>query len=92
MDNQIILYGFVGPEENRRVARYFVISNEDASIWYLRHAASNMRMLYPSIVEVYAVDNRRGLKSMFMDAFKHPTIENSIGFRDWVEREGIRIF
>lgn len=91
MDNQIILYGFVGPDQNRRVARYFVISNDDISIWYLRHAASNMRRLYPSIIEVYAVDNRRGLKSMFTDAFKHPDIQNSIEFRDLVKKEGIRI-
>ena len=89
--NQVVLYGILKAEDSYRVARYFVLKGEYITITNIINFAIMMKGRYPSIEHVYAVDNRYGLKDDFMKAFKHPSIENNIVFKDICEREGLKV-
>lgn len=88
---KVFLYGILGAEETYRVARYFVMTDEYITITNIVNQATIMKMKYPSIEHVYAVDGRYGLRDDFIEAFKHPTIENCMIFKDLCEREGLKV-
>ena len=64
---QIILYGIAGADSQYRVVRYYIIDAELVSISRIVFHANLMRIKYPSIEHVYAVDNRRGLRREYME-------------------------
>lgn len=88
---KVYLYGILGADEQYRVARYFCLSEENISVTNIVNSATIMKMKYPTIEHVYAVDNRYNLYADFMEAFKHPSVENNAIFKDICEREGLKI-
>lgn len=87
-----VLYGIAGADKNYRVLGYFVIRGDDDSVWFTRWKAREMQEYNPSIKHIYLVDNRQGLYSEYQKMLKNPSIENCACFKDFLEREGIRIF
>ena len=88
---QIILYGIAGADSQYRVVRYYVIDAELVSISRIVFHANLMRIKYPSIEHVYAIDNRRGLRRDYIEAIKTNSIESCFVFRDILESEGLKI-
>lgn len=88
----IYLYGISGAQDSYRVVRYQVIEEEYISIGYMKHVAALMKIKYPSIQHVYAMDQRYGLRRDYMDACKNNSIESWFIFKDILESEGLRIF
>ena len=88
----IYLYGISGARDQYRVVRYEEINPEHFSIGYAKHAAAMMRIRYPSVEHVYAMDQRYGLRNDFMEAFKKNSVESWAIFKDILETEGLRIF
>lgn len=66
----IFLYGIGGARDQYRVIRYTRIDEPDFSINTLMYEASIMRINYPSIEHVYAVDNRYGLGRTYQESVK----------------------
>ncbi len=87
----IFLYGIGGAQDQYRVIRYTRIDEPDFSIETLMYEASMMRMRYPSIEHVYAVDNRHGLGRTYLECVKKNSIESCAIFRDLIERQGLEI-
>ena len=50
-----------------------------------------MRMKYPNIERVFAIDNGRGLARDYANALKTNTIESHAIFKDILEREGLEL-
>ena len=87
----IFLYGIGGAQDQYRVIRYTRIDEPDFSIETLTYEASMMRMRYPSVVHIYAVDNKYGLGRMYLDCVKKNSIESCAVFKDFIQRTGIEI-
>lgn len=92
-NKQIILYGIGGPEVQYCAIRYWVIDSQDLSVKELKRFAMRIRIEYPSIKRVFAVDNRYGLRKDYIESIKdrHNSIESRLAFLDMIEREGIEI-
>lgn len=87
----IFLYGIGGARDQYRVIRYTRIDEPDFSINTLMYEASIMRINYPSIEHVYAVDNRYGLGRTYLESVKKNSIESCAVFKDLIQRTGIEI-
>lgn len=87
----IFLYGIGGARDQYRVIRYTRIDEQDFSINTLMYEASIMRINYPSIEHVYAVDNRYGLGRTYLESVKKNSIESCAVFKDLIQRQGIEI-
>ena len=87
----IFLYGIGGACDQYRVIRYTRIDEQDFSINTLMYEASIMRINYPSIEHVYAVDNRYGLGRTYLESVKKNSIESCAVFKDLIQRTGIEI-
>lgn len=87
----IFLYGIGGARDQYRVIRYTRIDEPDFSIGTLMYEASIMRINYPSIEHVYAVDNRYGLGRTYLESVKKNSIESCAVFKDLIQRTGIEI-
>lgn len=87
----IFLYGIGGARDQYRVIRYTRIDEQDFSINTLMYEASIMRINYPSIEHVYAVDNRYGLGRTYLESVKKNSIESCAVFKDLIQRTGIEI-
>jgi hypothetical protein len=92
-NKQIILYGIGGPEVQYCAIRYWVIDSQDLSVKELKGCAMRMRIEYPSIKRVFAVDNRYGLRKDYIESIKdrYNSMESRLAFLDMIEREGIEI-
>lgn len=88
---QIVIYGIGGPEDDYKVLRYRVINQEFISIAIVKNFAEIMRNEYPSVQEIYAMDNRWGLMKDYKEAFKNNSIAGWFEFKDLIEREGLKI-
>lgn len=87
----IFPYGIGGARDQYRVIRYTRIDEQDFSINTLMYEASIMRINYPSIEHVYAVDNRYGLGRTYLESVKKNSIESCAVFKDLIQRQGIEI-
>lgn len=87
----IFLYGIGGARDQYRVIRYTRIDEQDFSINTLMYEASIMRINYPSIEHVYAVDNRYGLGRTYLESVKKNSIESCAVFKDLIQRQGLEI-
>lgn len=87
----IFLYGIGGARDQYRVIRYTRIDEQDFSINTLMYEASIMRINYPSIEHVYAVDNRYGLGRTYLESVKKNSIGSCAVFKDLIQRTGIEI-
>lgn len=88
---QVFLYGIADAADQYRVVRYFCIEDEDVSINNIMYSAQMMKIKNPSIVQVYAMDNRRGLRRDYMESIKKNSIESCAIFKDILEREGLKV-
>lgn len=55
------------------------------------YTASMMKIRYPNIERVYAMDNRHGLRRDYTVASKKNSIESWAIFKDILEREGLKM-
>lgn len=88
---QVILYGIAGADKHYKVLRYFVIEDAFISVVNIKHCAFTMQDKYPEVKQVYAVDNRYGLRHDYIEAIKKDSVESCVEFKDILEREGLRI-
>lgn len=88
---QIFLYGIAGAKDQYRVLGYRFLVDENITIENMKRTAALLRMEYPSIERVYAIDNRYGLKQEVITVIKRPTVENCVLFKMRLEEEGNEI-
>lgn len=89
---KILLYGVGGASKQYAVLRYSAIYEDDPNMTEtIKRTAQWMRETNPSIVTVYMISPRRGLKRDYMEAQKRNSIESHAIFRDILEREGIKL-
>lgn len=87
----IFLYGIGGPSDQYRVIRYTPIEEDSFSIRTIIWEAQMMKVKYPSVKRVFAVDNRKGLRRDYMESMKKNTVESCAIFKDILEREGLEL-
>lgn len=86
----VYLYGFGGASDSYRLLRYSYIT-DGVSIGTIRDKASRLRLEYPSIKRVFAVDNSWVIRSAYNEAKRRPQVENNVAFIDLLERMGLEI-
>lgn len=92
--NRIFLYGISGAHDQYRVVKYwcfFNIDEEPVTIQDLMYQASALKVRNPSIEQVYAIDDRHGLRNDFRKAMKENSIEGWAIFKSILQTEGLRI-
>ena len=93
----VYLYGLGGADQMYRVVRYSAVEIDSllgtnfGVISTLKYEAQMMRMKYPNIERVFAIDNYRGLVRDYTNAWKKNTIESHAIFKDILEREGLEL-
>ena len=89
--NRIYLYGIAGANDKYAVIRYQAVDVEHGPIDAIKIEAEIMRMDYPSVKQIFAIDARGGLANDYRRAIKSNSIEGYIVFKDLLERRGIEI-
>ena len=89
--NRIYLYGISGASDKYAVVRYQAVDVEHRPIDAIKIESDIMRMDYPSVKQVFAIDARGGLANDYRRAIKQNSIEGFIIFKDILERMGIEI-
>ena len=89
--NRIYLYGIAGASDKYAVVRYQAVDVEHRPIDAIKLESDIMRMDYPSVKQVFAIDARGGLANDYRRAIKQNSIEGFIIFKDILERMGIEI-
>ena len=89
--NRIYLYGIAGASDKYAVVRYQAVDVEHRPIDAIKIESDIMRMDYPSVKQVFAIDARGGLANDYRRAIKQNSIEGFIIFKDILERRGIEI-
>ena len=89
--NRIYLYGIAGASDKYAVVRYQAVDVEHRPIDAIKIESDIMRMDYPSVKQVFAIDARGGLANDYRRAIKQNSIEGFIIFKDILERTGIEI-
>lgn len=90
--NQVVLYGISGVNDQYRIMRYECIDAAFLSIVELVSKANFMKVKYPSIKHVYAIDNSKELRRDYAEVIKHDSIESRFIFKDLMERTALKIF
>ena len=57
----------------------------------LKYEAARLRMDYPNIGHVYAVDASSSLYRSYMEAIRKDSMEVCISFRDMLMRQGVEV-
>lgn len=91
-NNQIFYYALGGADKNFKVLNYEFIVSENYSIWLEKHVIDGMLERNPGITEIYAIDNRRGLKWDFAESIKEGSVESCQIFKDILRREGKKVY
>lgn len=86
MEKRIYLYAF---NELHNVVDCKYLREGRVSVWSMNQLAEYMFDGKPDIKRIYAVDNRPGLKSDFLDTVIRPHFTKDIEFEDMISREGI---
>ena len=89
--NRIYLYGIAGANDKYAVIRYQAVDVEHRPIDAIKMEADIMRMEYPNVKQIFAIDARGGLANDYRRAIKSNTFESYIIFKDILERKGIEI-
>ena len=89
--NRIYLYGIAGANDKYAVIRYQAVDVEHRPIDAIKMEADIMRMEYPNVKQIFAIDARGGLANDYRRAIKNNTFESYIIFKDILERKGIEI-
>lgn len=90
--NNIILYGIGGASDNYRVYKYWRFPEEQVSIKEILYRACMMVECYPSIRQVYAIDNSGELYWDYKRVLKYPSIENNVIFKSVLENRGLLVY
>lgn len=88
----IILYGIGGASDCYRVFKYWLVPEDQLSIKELLYRACMMAECYPSIRQVYAIDNSRRLCWDFKQLIKHPSLEDNVIFKSVLENRGLLVY
>ena len=86
---QILLYGLSGAVYQYRAVAYYCIYEETVSIAEIKYQAETMRLRNPGVKQIYAIDNRTGLRREYTESYRKNTIESCAIFKDTLEREGM---
>ena len=78
--NRIYLYGIAGASDKYAVVRYQAVDVEHRPIDAIKIESDIMRMDYPSVKQVFAIDARGGLGNDYRRAIKQNSIEGFIIF------------
>ena len=89
--NRIYLYGIAGANDKYAVVRYAYVDVDSRPIDAIKMEADIMRMEYPNVKKIFAIDARGGLANDYRRAIKSNSIESYIVFKDILERKGIEI-
>lgn len=88
---RIHLYGIAGVADHYKVVRYSCVDSEGVTIMSLKYEAARLRMDYPNIGHVYAVDESSSLYRSYMEAIRKNSMEVCISFRDTLMRQGVEV-
>ena len=88
LEKRVYLYAF---DEVLRIVDTKFLMDDAISIVNMVRTANWMRSQYPQTVAIYAVDNRRGLHSEYLESMKTRDFTKQVEFADTVRREGIRV-
>ena len=88
---RIYLYGIAGAADHYKVVRYSCVDSEGTTIMSLKYEAARLRMDYPNIGHVYAVDASPSLYRSYMEAIRKDSMEVCISFRDMLMRQGVEV-
>ena len=88
---RIYLYGIAGADRNYRIIRYDILNQDVISIRNIIYYSMRMRIKYPTIEHIYAIDSRKGLGGDYLEAIRKNSIESYAVFKDILEREGLLI-
>lgn len=80
---RIYLYGIAGAADHYKVVRYSCVDSEGMTIMALKYEAARLRMDYPNIGHVYAVDASSSLYRSYMEV--------CVSFRDMLMRQGVEV-
>ena len=87
MSKRVYLYGFT---ELHHVVMCDYLTESRATTQGMDYLAIYMLESRPDISNIYAVNNRPGLKDDFLDAIIRPHFTKDIEFEDLIQREKIR--
>lgn len=90
--NQIFYYGIGDAEKNYKVLGYEFIESARYSLWLENWVIEHMTDKNPGIVEIYAIDNRRGLKWDYLESIRESSVESCQIFKDILRREGKKVY
>lgn len=88
VEKRVYLYGL---DEEYRLVRYTSITDEYLTISNIQFSAKDLKTRYPSIVMVFAVDNKYGVYRAYKDLSLDNSVENRVLFKIELETNGIRI-
>ena len=88
---KVFLYGIGDADVMYRVLYYRYLEDREISFRRMDAEAEFMMAVNPSIKEVYAIFDRRGLYWDYMEAVKKNSIESWQVFKSILEYEGRRI-
>ena len=88
---RIYLYGIAGVADHYKVVRYSCVDSDGMTIMALKYEAARLRMDYPNIGHVYAVDANPSLYRSYMDVIRKDLMEVCISFRDMLMRQGVEV-
>lgn len=88
---KVFLYGIGDADVMYRVLYYRYLEDREISFRGIDAEAEFMMAVNPSIKEVYAIFDRRGLYWDYMEALKKNSIESWQVFKSILEYEGRRI-
>lgn len=88
---KVFLYGIGDADVMYRVLYYRYLEDREISFRSMDAEAEFMMAVNPSIKEVYAIFDRRGLYWDYMEALKKNSIESWQVFKSILEYEGRRI-
>ena len=88
---RIYLYGIAGVADHYKVIRYSCVDSEGMTIMALKYEAARLRMDYPNIGHVYAVDASPSLYRSYMDVIRKDSMEVCISFRDMLMKKGVEV-
>ena len=91
MNHVAYLYSFANEKETYRPVEYVIVDLAVSTVDSIKYAANEMMGKSPVVEHVYLVPPRPTIATDFHNTMKHPTIDNCIAFKDYIERIGIRI-
>lgn len=88
---RIYLYGITGAADHYKVVRYSCVDGDGMTIMALKYEAARLRMDYPNIERVYAVDASPSLYRSYMETTRKDSMEICMSFRDMLMRQGVEV-